>query len=172
MSNLASAVDELLALDAHAISGPALGEQIIEARRQINRLEAGYLGMLEVFDRTGAAATPHPAGAKATTSSTGPTAARPASTTARCSAADTTTKSTPTATKSPKPPTVRTPSASCPHRPTLERPPQQSRPLVQASSVHSEGCLLRWDVAGTLADCGVAAECRGRQIADQRGGFV
>jgi Domain of unknown function (DUF222) len=55
MSNLASAVDELLALDGHALPGPALAEQLVEARRQINRLEAGYLGLLETFDRTGGA---------------------------------------------------------------------------------------------------------------------
>jgi hypothetical protein len=55
MGNLVSAVDELLALDAHALPAAALGEQIAEVRRQINRLEAGYYSLLETFDRTGGA---------------------------------------------------------------------------------------------------------------------
>jgi hypothetical protein len=59
MGNLASAVDELLALDADALSGPGLAETIIELRRQINRAEAAYLHLLERLDRTGAATADH-----------------------------------------------------------------------------------------------------------------
>jgi hypothetical protein len=59
MGNLASAVDELLAVDARSLPGPALAAQIIELRRQINRCEAAYLEMLEVFDRSGGAAATH-----------------------------------------------------------------------------------------------------------------
>jgi hypothetical protein len=59
MGNLASAVDELLAVDPHSLSGPALGEQIVEARRQINRAEAAYYQLLVTFDRTGAAIADH-----------------------------------------------------------------------------------------------------------------
>jgi hypothetical protein len=55
MSNLASAVDELLALDVDAMPGPALLEQIAELRRQLNRGEAAYLRLLERADRSGAA---------------------------------------------------------------------------------------------------------------------
>jgi Domain of unknown function (DUF222)/HNH endonuclease len=55
MGNLASAVDELLAVDPRDLAGPELAEQILEARRQINRLEAAYHQLLVVFDRTGAA---------------------------------------------------------------------------------------------------------------------
>jgi hypothetical protein len=55
MSNLASAVDELLALDVDAMPGPALLEQVVELRKQLNRGEAAYLRLLERADRSGAA---------------------------------------------------------------------------------------------------------------------
>jgi hypothetical protein len=54
MSNLMSAVDELLALDVDAMSGPALLAQIAELRTQLNRAEAAYYRLLERADRSGA----------------------------------------------------------------------------------------------------------------------
>ena len=59
MSNLASAVDELLALDTDAMPGAELLDQITELRRQLNRGEAAYLRLLERADRTGAALADH-----------------------------------------------------------------------------------------------------------------
>jgi hypothetical protein len=59
MSNLASAVDELLALDVDAMPGPALLAQIEDLARERNRLDAAYLKLLERADRTGAAMADH-----------------------------------------------------------------------------------------------------------------
>jgi hypothetical protein len=59
MSNLASAVDELLALDADAMAGPALLAEIEEIARQRNRLDAAYMRLLQCADRTGAALADH-----------------------------------------------------------------------------------------------------------------
>jgi hypothetical protein len=59
MSNLASAVDELLMLDPRSLPGPALAAHLVELHRQINRVSAAYLQALEAFDRTGAAVADH-----------------------------------------------------------------------------------------------------------------
>ena len=60
MGNLASAVDELLAVDPRDLLTPALGEEIEELYRQSSRLQAAILDRVEAFDRTGGAkATPH-----------------------------------------------------------------------------------------------------------------
>jgi hypothetical protein len=59
MGNLASAVDELLMLDARSLPGPALAAHLVELHRQINRARAAYLQALEAFDRTGAAVADH-----------------------------------------------------------------------------------------------------------------
>lgn len=50
MGNLQSAVDEILALDAHEL-GPDLGPKLVEVRREIDRLEAGWTKLLRSFDR-------------------------------------------------------------------------------------------------------------------------
>lgn len=55
MGNLGSAVDEWIAVDPDDLPVSVLGERIAEYRRQINRLEAGYLRELERFDRRGGA---------------------------------------------------------------------------------------------------------------------
>jgi hypothetical protein len=60
MGNLASAVDELLAVDPREVPSVALGEEIVELYRQASRLQAAILDRVEAFDRTGGAqATPH-----------------------------------------------------------------------------------------------------------------
>jgi hypothetical protein len=59
MSNLAFAVDELLALDVDAMPGAALLEHVEELARQRNRLDAAYLKLLERADRSGAAMADH-----------------------------------------------------------------------------------------------------------------
>jgi hypothetical protein len=60
MGNLASVVDELLAVDPRELPSVALGEEIEELYRQASRLQAAILDRVEAFDRTGAAkATPH-----------------------------------------------------------------------------------------------------------------
>lgn len=59
MGNLASAVDELAALDWNALPGPEALAEIAELRRQLNRLEGVYLHALERVDRSGAANVPH-----------------------------------------------------------------------------------------------------------------
>jgi hypothetical protein len=59
MGNLASAVDELLMLDARSLPGPVLAAHLVELSRQINRARAAYLQALEAFDRTGAAIAEH-----------------------------------------------------------------------------------------------------------------
>lgn len=56
MGNLASAVDELAAVDAAGLSDAALAEDIVEIDRQINRLTAVKLGRLERLDRRGTTA--------------------------------------------------------------------------------------------------------------------
>lgn len=55
MGNLVSAVDELLSTDVADLPDALLGEEIVELRRQANRIEAAYLTRLEAFDRRGAA---------------------------------------------------------------------------------------------------------------------
>src|SRR3954470_18631039 len=59
MGNLASVVDELLAVDPRELPSVALGEEIVEISRQLSRLQAAYLDRVEVFDRTGAAKADH-----------------------------------------------------------------------------------------------------------------
>src|SRR3954451_9385755 len=59
MGNLASVVDELLAVDPRDLPSVALGEEIVEISRQLSRLEAAYLDRAEAFDRTGAALAEH-----------------------------------------------------------------------------------------------------------------
>ena len=59
MGNLASAVDELLAVDPRELPGTAAMDAVVDLRRQINRLEAAYLAQLEAVDRAGAALTEH-----------------------------------------------------------------------------------------------------------------
>lgn len=54
MGNVASAVDELAAVDAAGLSDAALVEDVVEIDRQINRLTAVKLGRLERLDRRGA----------------------------------------------------------------------------------------------------------------------
>jgi hypothetical protein len=56
VGNLASAVDELVALDVDGLPTAALGELLGELRRQINRLEGVYYRAVERFDRRGGAA--------------------------------------------------------------------------------------------------------------------
>ena len=53
MGNLASAVDELLAVDPRELPTAAVGEEIIELYRQASRLQAAILDRVEAFDRTG-----------------------------------------------------------------------------------------------------------------------
>jgi hypothetical protein len=53
MGNLASAVDELLAVDVGAASAAQLQEEVEEILRQRNRLEAAYLTRVEAIDRRG-----------------------------------------------------------------------------------------------------------------------
>ena len=57
MGNLASVVDELLAVDPRELPSAALGEEIEELYRQVSRLRAAILDRVEAFDRTGAAPT-------------------------------------------------------------------------------------------------------------------
>ena len=52
MGNLASVVDELLAVDPRELPAVALGEEIEEISRQMSRLQAAYLDRLEALDRT------------------------------------------------------------------------------------------------------------------------
>src|SRR3954449_8750560 len=59
MGNLASAVDELLAVNPRELPAVALGEEIEEISRQMSRLQAAYLDRVEAFDRTGAALAEH-----------------------------------------------------------------------------------------------------------------
>src|SRR5436305_1396436 len=60
MGNLASAVDELLAVDPRDVPSVALGEEIVEIYRQASRLKAAILDRVEAFDtKGGAKATPH-----------------------------------------------------------------------------------------------------------------
>lgn len=59
MGNLASVVDELSALDWDALPGPEALSEIVELRRQINRLESIYLRGLERVDRTGKTSSSH-----------------------------------------------------------------------------------------------------------------
>src|SRR3954451_3532671 len=59
MGNLASVVDELLAVDPRDLPSVALGEDIVEISRQMSRLQAAYLDRVEAFDRTGAALAEH-----------------------------------------------------------------------------------------------------------------
>ena len=55
MGNLASAIDELLAVDPRELPETAVGELIVELRRQANRIDAAYYRLLENFDRRGGA---------------------------------------------------------------------------------------------------------------------
>jgi hypothetical protein len=55
MGNLASVLDELLALDPRDLPGPELASEITEGRRQANRADGLYLKQLVVLDRSGAA---------------------------------------------------------------------------------------------------------------------
>ncbi|HET6818787.1 MAG TPA: DUF222 domain-containing protein [Mycobacteriales bacterium] len=59
MGNLASAVDELLAVDPRDVPSAALGEEIVELYRQVSRLQAAILERVEAFDRAGAAQADH-----------------------------------------------------------------------------------------------------------------
>jgi hypothetical protein len=60
MGNLASVVDELLAVDPRDVPTAVLGEEIEELYRQASRLQAAILDRVEAFDRAGGAqATPH-----------------------------------------------------------------------------------------------------------------
>lgn len=59
MSNLASAVDELHAVDVREASNAQLQGETAEIRRQINRLEAAYLTRVEVLDRRGGQPVEH-----------------------------------------------------------------------------------------------------------------
>jgi hypothetical protein len=59
MGNLASVVDELLAVDPRELPSTALGEEIEELYRQASRLQAAILDRVEAFDRTGAALADH-----------------------------------------------------------------------------------------------------------------
>jgi hypothetical protein len=51
MGNLQSAVDEILALDPHEL-GAELGPKLVEVRREMDRLEAGWTQLLQGFDRS------------------------------------------------------------------------------------------------------------------------
>lgn len=53
MSGLASAIDELSMQDAQLLPDTALGSDLVEMRRQIDRLEAQWLRRLQVFDARG-----------------------------------------------------------------------------------------------------------------------
>jgi Domain of unknown function (DUF222) len=53
MSNLASAVDELLAADVAGAPDAVLAEEVVEIRRQITRLETAYYDRLAVVDGHG-----------------------------------------------------------------------------------------------------------------------
>jgi hypothetical protein len=53
MGNLASAVDELLAVDVRDASGCQLRDEVADITRQINRLEAARLARVEAVDRRG-----------------------------------------------------------------------------------------------------------------------
>jgi hypothetical protein len=55
VGNLASAVDELAAVELDDLPVAAVGDMIVDLRHQINRLEAEYLRMVERFDRRGGA---------------------------------------------------------------------------------------------------------------------
>jgi hypothetical protein len=55
MGNLSSVLDELLAVDHRELPGVALAEELVESRRQANRLDAVYLKQLWVHDQSGAA---------------------------------------------------------------------------------------------------------------------
>lgn len=59
MSNLASAVDELLAVDVRGLPDVVLVDEVMEIRRLISRLEAAYLARVEVLDRRGGVAGEH-----------------------------------------------------------------------------------------------------------------
>src|SRR3954453_14688597 len=53
MGNLASAVDELIAVDVRDASAAQLQEEALEILRQGNRLDAAYLARVEAIDRRG-----------------------------------------------------------------------------------------------------------------------
>ena len=55
MGNLASAVDELMAVDVREASGAQLQEEVDEIVRQRRRLDAAYFARVEVIDRQGLA---------------------------------------------------------------------------------------------------------------------
>ena len=55
MGNLASAVDQLFAVDPRDVAAPHRQQQNEEILRQRNRLDAAYLRVLEAEDRSGAA---------------------------------------------------------------------------------------------------------------------
>lgn len=59
LGNLASAVEELLAADPLELPAAALGEEIVEIHKRLNRLSAAHLDRLVVFDRSGAAKADH-----------------------------------------------------------------------------------------------------------------
>lgn len=59
VGNLQSAVDELFAVDVRELSDEALKDDIVCLGATINRLNAAYLGRLEVLDRRGAVAAEH-----------------------------------------------------------------------------------------------------------------
>src|SRR6059058_4663104 len=53
MGNLASAVDELLAVEAREAPAAQLREEVVEIHRQVNRLNAALLTRVEAADRGG-----------------------------------------------------------------------------------------------------------------------
>jgi hypothetical protein len=59
MGELGSVVDSLLAEPIRDLPDELLQEEVVEIRRQINRLEAGYLQRVEVIDRRGQVAAQH-----------------------------------------------------------------------------------------------------------------
>ncbi len=59
MGNLASAIDELFAVDARALPDAALVDEVVEIDRAINRLKAAFLARVEVLDRRGALSAEH-----------------------------------------------------------------------------------------------------------------
>ena len=59
MGNLASAVDELLAVEVSSLTGPVLEEEFVEISLQIDRLHAARLARLAVLDGRGIGDTDH-----------------------------------------------------------------------------------------------------------------
>src|SRR4051812_37620271 len=55
MGNLASAVDELLTVDAREAPAAQLQDEVAEILRQRNRLDAAYLQRVQAIDRRGVA---------------------------------------------------------------------------------------------------------------------